>query len=260
MRILYLSEARGVGGAEIYLERLALGLRDDVTTLAAPRTLAAWAQRVSERGGRVVLHDGWSSFPALVRLAREHDLVHLNLPSTYDGNAGFLGWALTALAGRPLVVTEHLTRIPRSRRREWVKRRTAGAPAAVLCVSEASADPLRARGIPRIVVVPNGVPDPGPPAPMPDGPLTVAVLEAFAAGRGVLVSDLPGLDEVVTGDREGRRLPVDDVAAWADALEGAREAAPRWGEAARATFRERFTLERFLADTRGVYARVTGGD
>jgi len=252
--------------------------------------------------------------------------------------------------GRPVVTTEHLTRIPRSRRRRMMKLRTAGGIAAVIVVSRSSRDALAGEGLSpeRIAVIPNGVPDPGPPGPLPpagaplrigflgtleprkqvdvlvqvlaalpdlplrleiggDGPLRPAlerlarrlgqearvafhgvvadpyaflagvhlvalpsrlegmplsVLEGFAAGRGALVSDLPGMDEVVD-DRTGRRLPLNDVAVWSGAVREAaadRALAPRWGKAARARYEEAFSLQRALRATADTYERVLAGE
>lgn len=47
----------------------------------------------------------------------------------------------------------------------------------------------------------------------------VTLLEAMAAGRPVLASDIAGFREVLHDGEEGRLLPPDDAGAWADALE-----------------------------------------
>ena len=350
-RVLLVSEARGFGGAEVYLERLARSLDGWEATLAVPdrAALRGWDDRLQAGGLRVFR---WSSAAALAREARaaSADLIHLNLPSTYDGGAGWLAAWLRAAAGRPLVSTEHLTRLPRSRRRRWSKLRLAGALRRVIVVSRASRADLLAAGMAadRVVVVANGVPDPGEPAPLPaldcgpvlgmlgsleprkrvglairalacpeghaarleiagdgmerpaleelarrlgvaqrvrflgrvDDPrgffasihalalpsrlegMPLAALEALAAGRGVLASSIPGLDEVVDEGLTGRLLP-DIPEAWAEAM-GALGSEPgcagAWSEAARRAYRDRFTLERCAAETAAVYEQALAGE
>jgi len=81
-------------------------------------------------------------------------------------------------------------------------------------------------------------------------------LEAMAQGTAVVCADIPALREVA-GDA-ARRLPVDDVGAWTDAIEellsddGARAALARGGvERAQG-----FSWERCAAATRDVYTEV----
>lgn len=173
-RVLLVSEATGFGGAEVYLERLARNLRGWEPLLAVPdrEALTGWRTGLETRGISTIR---WSSAAALARIARTAapTIIHVNLPSTYDGGSGWLPWWLRASTRRPVVTTEHLTLLPRSRRRRWMKLRTAGAIRAVIVVSRASRDALVAEGMraDRVVVVPNGVPDPGEPVALPsDGP------------------------------------------------------------------------------------------
>ncbi len=354
-RVLLVSEAHGYGGAEVYLERLASGLAGWTAEVAIPerRELAPFRRRLAEAG--VPVHPYASGGVGTARMigaarAARPDLIHLNLPSTYDGGAGLLPFLLHAATGRPVVSTEHLTRIPRSRRRRLMKLWTAGGTAATIVVSESSRETLTTEGFPRerIAVIPNGVPDPGGArawprsegplrigflgtleprkqvdvlvqalAALPDVPLRLevggegplrpalerlverlgqrdrveflgpvadpyaflagihlvalpsrlegmplAVLEGFAAGRGAMVSDLPGMDEVVD-ERTGRRLPLNDVAAWSEALreaEADRALPERWGASARRRYEEAFTLERALRATTRVYENVVAGE
>lgn len=351
--ILLVSEARAVGGAEIYLERLASSFGAARATVAIPsrRALEGWRERLARSGVSVLTYPpgaaGWLPLAAAVRRGPWR-VVHVNLPSTYDGGAGLLPWLLAVWGGRPVVVTEHLTRIPRSRRRRAMKLLTAGAVRRVITVSEASRRTLVAEGISaeRIRVIPNGVAGPAAMPPMPpmtgslrvavlasleprkqigllveaagissgnwtidvagEGPLRqelearaaalrlregrirfvgavrdpfaflaehhllalpsrleampLAVLEAYSAGRGALLSALPGMSEILADGRVGRLLPPDDPTAWAhalDDLDAHREILMRWGEEARRSYEERFTLARCAAETEAVYAAAT---
>ena len=347
-RLLLVSEARAVGGAEVYLERLAAGLDDWRTVLAVPASgaMAAWRKRLETAGLQCVAYDsGASGMRQLRDLARNADLVHVNLPSTYDGGSGTLPWRLSR-SGRPVVVTEHLTLLPRSRRRRLWKRLTDRAVAVRICVSRASADGLRAEGFTRVQVIPNGVPDPGAPLPLPDGEklrvgvagsletrkgidtlieavarvgdsrlrleiagdgplretlpalvrargveeqvsfagqvddiygffaaqdvaalssrleaMPLCVLEAMAAGRGSLVTALPGMNEIVTVNSTGRLLPVDDPGAWADCLAELirdRTLVRSWGAEARRDYEARFTLAHSVRETEKLYREVIG--
>jgi glycosyltransferase involved in cell wall biosynthesis len=89
--------------------------------------------------------------------------------------------------------------------------------------------------------------------------LSLAVLEAMAAGLAPVVSDGPGNPEAV-GDA-GVVVPVGDVAALASALErlaGDPEERTRLGAAARARAEAEFSIERFLADMRRAFLEVLG--
>ncbi|MEV6631019.1 glycosyltransferase [Actinoplanes sp. NPDC051470] len=84
--------------------------------------------------------------------------------------------------------------------------------------------------------------------------LSLTVLEAFASGRGVVVSDIPGLAEV-TGPEVGARVPAGDpvalAVAVADRLAGADLTRREGAAAARhaATFDLRLTWDRLAAET-----------
>jgi len=351
-QVWFVSEARAEGGAEVYLERLARNLRGWKTAIAVPDHpgLGAWRDRLRAGGVQVMVYSpglrGWWSLGRRARGACS--LLHVNLPSTYDGGQGLLAWTLAAASRRPVVVTEHLTEIGRSRRRRAVKLATARAAAAVIVVSETSRRRLVHEGLSgdRVVSIPNGVPDPGAPAALPgagsvlrvgvlasleprkgidvllraaaaappsvhlaiagEGPeraglealasraelrgrvsfmgrvadpyrflagchllalpsrleaMPLSVLEAKAAGRGALVSALPGMDEIVSDDGDGRILPAGDVGAWAAALAaaaGCPDDVRRWAAAARESFVQRFTLEASVRATTAVYERALG--
>jgi glycosyltransferase involved in cell wall biosynthesis len=350
-RVTLVSEAKVFGGAEVYLEGLARSFSRWRAEVAVPdrRELAGWRAALAAAGVSVLAYAptpaGWMDLARRLRRSAP-DLVHLNLPSTYDGASGLAALWFRLAAGRPVVVTEHLTQLPRSRRRRLTKRAAAGAVRATLVASRASRSALVGEGMDaeRIFVVPNGVPDPGPARPLPageplcigflatleprkhadllvqvlaglrevplrltlggDGPLRPAlerlverlgqedrvsfagwvddvpgflaaqhllalpsrlegmpliVLDAFAAGRGVLVTDLPGLEEVVEDGRTGRRLPVSDVETWTAAVRAVaadRDLLVRWGRSARDTYLERFTAQRAARETEAIYDRV----
>lgn len=349
--ILLVSEAKAYGGAETYLERLGENLKHWKPKFLVPRAaeLKPWIQRLEAQGLAPVLTDGgWSGLRTILAQAKSPDveLVHVNLPSTYDGGSGLLPWAIKQACGKPVVVTEHLTLIPRSRRRRWTKHRTGGAISRVITVSEASRQGLLQEGLPasRVVTIPNGVPDPGSPAPLPDtselrvgvlaaleerkqvdlliqamsriektnvtltiagdGPLReslkrlarrleldsrvnfvghvkdpykflgdqhllalpsrleampLSVLESFACGRGVLLSALPGMAEIVDHEETGWLLSPEDVNVWSRSLErlaadGAQ--VQSWSLRARQVYESRFTLAASAARTEDLYREV----
>ncbi len=89
--------------------------------------------------------------------------------------------------------------------------------------------------------------------------LPLALMEAMAAGLPLLTSDIAPNEEV-HGGLAGWRVPVDDVAAWARALQKAEsapaEAMTRMGELGRARVLERFGWDDVAARTMAVYERV----
>lgn len=86
----------------------------------------------------------------------------------------------------------------------------------------------------------------------------LTAIEAFAAGRPVVASDLGALREVVD-ERSGIRVPPGDAAAWASALDGL-AADPgqsgRLGSGARARYDEHFTPERDARRLLAIYQQV----
>jgi glycosyltransferase involved in cell wall biosynthesis len=84
----------------------------------------------------------------------------------------------------------------------------------------------------------------------------MAVLEAFACGVPVVVSDLGGLPELVTPGRDGEVVVAGDARALAAALDrilADPERALEMGRAARAKVEERFTPERHLSQLERIY-------
>ncbi len=86
----------------------------------------------------------------------------------------------------------------------------------------------------------------------------VTLLEAMAAGKPVLASDIDGFREVLQHGREGELLPADDAGAWARAIvrlsrEPIRAAA--YGERGRATA-QRYAWPSIVRDVLGLYRSV----
>jgi glycosyltransferase involved in cell wall biosynthesis len=115
-RILYVSHAKEVGGAEVYLEGLigSLSSAGDEATAAAlvcrrDAVLDAWVERIEALGAAVHRIDLRTpgDYAELRTLAGRADLVHLNLAFPV-GRYQLVGALLARLAGRPLVVTHHL--------------------------------------------------------------------------------------------------------------------------------------------------------
>jgi glycosyltransferase involved in cell wall biosynthesis len=86
--------------------------------------------------------------------------------------------------------------------------------------------------------------------------LPIAVLEAMAAGLPVLATDVGGTSEAVEDGVTGRLVPAADAAALArglDALLGAPDTLRAMGEAGRARWRARFSLDRLARDHDALY-------
>jgi glycosyltransferase involved in cell wall biosynthesis len=86
-----------------------------------------------------------------------------------------------------------------------------------------------------------------------------AVIEAMALGLPVVASDLPALHEVVEAERTGVLVPPGSAADLASAIGGLLDDPARaraMGERGRATFLERFTVERTTARMVELYGRI----
>jgi glycosyltransferase involved in cell wall biosynthesis len=91
--------------------------------------------------------------------------------------------------------------------------------------------------------------------------LGLVFLEAMAAARPILATQVSAVPEVVDDGRTGLLVPPSDAAAWSDAA--ARLAADpalraRFGEEGRAVCIARFGLERMIDETLAVYSRLPG--
>jgi len=91
--------------------------------------------------------------------------------------------------------------------------------------------------------------------------LGLAVLEAMAMGRPVIVTDVDGLREIVTHERDGLVVQSGDVVALAEAIARLlrdRALAQRLGDAARAHVVEDFTIERMARRLEDFYESLAG--
>jgi glycosyltransferase involved in cell wall biosynthesis len=174
IRICYIVDAPFLGGAEMYISRLASALdrrefsasvliRSDVHD---PR-LARWADELDARGVQVaavpmrlpfVPQDGWRLLRALDALSPH--IVHVNMPGPYDGQCG-LSIPVARLAGARTVVTEHLPMVEPLWKRALVKRVAYRSLDVAVTMTHANASFLVERqGVPgaRVRVIPNGIP------------------------------------------------------------------------------------------------------
>jgi len=176
-RVLYISDARGPGGAEVYLTRLAGALDRSRFTPAAlldPSPALDATARAFESVGAPVVRlrvAGALDVAGLARLTRAvrasgADIAHVNLPSTYDAACSLFLVAARS-AGARVVTTEHVVAIGRSRRRRLVKSAATRAARRVITISRANVGHLARHGVPagKVRLVGNGVPDPGPTPP-----------------------------------------------------------------------------------------------
>jgi glycosyltransferase involved in cell wall biosynthesis len=93
--------------------------------------------------------------------------------------------------------------------------------------------------------------------------LPKSLVEAAAAGRPIVASDVPGCREVVRDGREGFLVPLGDIEATARALvalAGDPELRLRMGQAARDRFRERFTVSAVKAVFAGLYGSLIAAE
>jgi len=92
--------------------------------------------------------------------------------------------------------------------------------------------------------------------------LPKALLEAAAAGRPVVATDVPGCREVVREGENGLLVPPRDSVALAAALRallGDRARAAAMGARGRSIAEREFSVERVVEQTLGIYANLLGG-
>jgi glycosyltransferase involved in cell wall biosynthesis len=89
----------------------------------------------------------------------------------------------------------------------------------------------------------------------------LAALEAMACGRPVIASDVDGLREFITHERDGLLVPAGDVTALAEAIARLlrdRALAERLAAAGRARVAEAFTLDTMARKLEALYASLAG--
>ena len=192
--LTFYSDAEYYGGAEVYLALLAsrmerAGFRLDLVLPDVPgsrpladrfRALGAGVHHAPRPGME------WrSTLPQTTRALRavRGEILHINLPSTYDAGFSSVAWAARRAGYRRVVTTEHLPMIDRRYKRfplklffsSWVDR--------VITVAEANRYYLtRRHGVEgdKIRVIPNGVESPRP----MEASAREALRAAWGAGAG----------------------------------------------------------------------------
>ncbi|HEU4365943.1 MAG TPA: glycosyltransferase [Candidatus Krumholzibacteria bacterium] len=174
IRVCFMVDAAFLGGAELYVSRLAGSLDRSqfdasvVMRRSADPGLNEWAASVEAQGIRVVrtpMHLPFRPAHAISILrtleAPAPHVVHVNMPGPYNGQNALLV-PLARLGGARVLVTEHLPMVERSARRAALKRLAYRFLDLAVTVSNANAGYVRERqGVPpsRVRVVYNGVED-----------------------------------------------------------------------------------------------------
>ena len=232
VKLTLFSDAEYYGGAERYLSLLArhldtgrFRLRAVVADAPGAQTLAG---ELAAAGAEVARYPrigfGWRAhLGPLVRFLRTHsgDVLHLNLPSSYDGGLSSIAWAARLAGYRGVVSTEHLPMIDRKYRRypfklffsQWID--------AVIAIAEANRPLLiRRHGIDaeKVLTVPNGVEAPSILEPggrahwrtewgTRDGEVVAGIVARLTARKGHALlfralAHVPGLRLVIFGEGE----------------------------------------------------------
>jgi len=174
IRVCYIVDAPFLGGAELYVARLARSLdarEFSARVLMRPGTrdarLALWAEELRSSAIAVetvpmrlpyVPLDAWRMFRALDRIAPH--IVHVNMPGPYDGQFGLV-LPIARAVGARTVVTEHLPMVERLWKRALLKRVGYRSLDVAVTMTQANARLLVERqGVPadRVRVVANGIP------------------------------------------------------------------------------------------------------
>ena len=91
--------------------------------------------------------------------------------------------------------------------------------------------------------------------------LGTSLLDAMACSRAIVATEAGGIPEVVEPGVTGLLVPARDPRRMAEAIIALLKDEPRrqqMGEAGLARVSQRFTVERMVAETAAVYARVAG--
>ncbi len=179
-RLTFYSDAEYFGGAEAYLALLARHLPREafVPTLVLPDAPGAKVLEGRMRDLGVAIRHlpriglAWPSrLSGVIRDLREvgGEVLHLNLPSTYDGGVSAVAWAARRAGYRRVVTTEHLPMVDRKYRQFLVKVAFSTWIDRIIVPARATRNLLiRRHGMRpgRVRAVPNGVEDtvPYPPA------------------------------------------------------------------------------------------------
>lgn len=89
--------------------------------------------------------------------------------------------------------------------------------------------------------------------------LGLSLIEAAGMGLPLLGAKIGGIPEIITAEHNGLLLPPDDVAAWARAMQRLSEDTrlrQRLGQAARATYIQRFSPSRMVQATETLYRQA----
>jgi len=172
-RVTFVVDAPFLGGAELYISRLALGLdrkRFQPSVLMAESSdagLHAWAEALVAAGIRVTrvpmrLPHRVGDALAIVRSleALSPDIVHVNMPGPYSGQNALLV-PIARACGARVVTTEHLPMVEPLWKRSLLKRAAYAFLDVAVTMTRVNAAWLsRAQHVPRakVRVVANGVP------------------------------------------------------------------------------------------------------
>ena len=175
-RLTFYSDAPYYGGAERYLVTLARQYArfPDGPRLSAIVEVEDAAERLATEfegaGAEVTRFPGpgfgwWKQLPELVSLFRSvpGDVLHVNLPSSYDAGVSSIAWAAKQAGYRAVVSTEHLPMIERKYKKfpikflfsHWIDR--------VIAIAEANrAFLVHRHGVDadRVIALPNGIEEP----------------------------------------------------------------------------------------------------
>ena len=170
-KVMYFSDAPYFGGAERYLELLISALKREAYEPCVLTPGGAGLRGFRERLGKmgiatldVSLSGPYdiSGYMELARIIRKWkpDLLHVNLPGTYDAQAGLVTLAAWLANCRSIVTTEHLAMVEGTWKRRLAKRFSNLFVRAVVSIAQSNLEFLtRTSRVPlsRIVVIHNGV-------------------------------------------------------------------------------------------------------